>query len=432
MAAALVVVAASAVACGQPVTTEQFDEAVGSLDGVTKTSVNCQEPLPRSFDCQGTVELEAESITEDQILAVKKATVDLVNERDLSVTISAGESFALTYAKTSAVDRDLASVLVYAVTTDGVAGLTLDADSRKGDLELQDASYSKVVGHVDEVMSRAEVKELTAHTEGLGITTGTGGASAKDEIALGERLDDEYGVAGGSIAADRLELQLADGTDIDEAETFAAEQPEFDRIALVDLAGAQDDVSLSGASGEAAPRMKRIVDVAREQPGFESASANGDLLTVVMASLDDVDALDDALTTEVADDYEATSVSYVTPDAVVGRDAGEKLHTEVASDLVDQDRWERITLRADDSGTVLELWLESEPSDLREIGAALAETSLAEEPMLVKLGWPDADKRRNEATFGSGSAEIEPEMLWDDSQDDADALRDGWAEGFAR
>ena len=137
--AALVVVAASAVACGKPVTTTQLDEAVGSLDGVTETSVSCQEPLPRSYDCEGTVELAAESITEDQILAVKKATEDLVNEHDLSVTISVGESSALTYAKTAAVDRGLASVLVYAATTDGVTGVDLDADSRKGDLQLQDA-----------------------------------------------------------------------------------------------------------------------------------------------------------------------------------------------------------------------------------------------------------------------------------------------------
>ena len=147
--------------------------------------------------------------------------------------------------------------------------------------------------------------------------------------------------------------------------------------------------------------MKRIVDVAREQPGFESASANGDLLTVVMATLDDVDALDDDLTAQVADDYEATGISYVTPEAVVGRDEGERLHTEVVSDLVDQDRWDRISLRADSSGTVLKLWLESEPSDLREIGAALADTGLAEEPMLVELGWADGDKRRDEASFGS-------------------------------
>lgn len=430
--AALIVVAASAVACGNPVTTTQLDEAVGSLDGVTETSVECDEPLPRSYDCRGTVELEAESATENQILAVAAATDDLVKENDLTVTISLGEPFTLTYADTGAVDRGLASVLVYAVTTDGVTGLALDADSRRGDLQLQDAPYPTVVGHVDEVMSRAEVKELTAHTEGLGITTGTGGASAGDEIALGGRLDDEYGVTGGAITADRLELKLADGTDVEEAESYASEQPEFDRIAVVDLAGAQDDVSLGGASEKAAPRMKRIVDVARDQPGFESASANADTLNMVMATLDDVDSLHDALTGQVADDYEATGVSYITPDATVGRGPGEKLHTAVARDLVDQDRWDRFVLRADDYGTVLKISPESDSVDLREIGAALAETSLAEEPMLVDLGWVRDDGRRDEATFGSGSAEIEPELLrGDDSQDDADALRDGWAEGYA-
>lgn len=429
--AALAVVAASAVACGKPITTTQLDEAVGSLPGVTKTNVRCQEPLPRSFDCQGTVELEGESVTEDQVLAVAEATADLVDERDLEVTITAGETFALSYAESGAVDQGLASVLVYAATTDGVTGLTLDANFRRGNLELEDASYPEVVGHIDEVMGLADVTELTTHTEGLGITTGTGDVAAEDEIELGERLDDEYGVVGGAIAADRLELKLAEGTDVGEAESYAGDQPEFDRIALVDLAGATDDVELSGASEEAAPRMKRIVDVARDQPGFESASANGDFLNVVMATLEDVDALDEALTAQVADDYEATSMSYVTPDATVGRDTGERLHTEVVSDLVDQDRWDRINLRADSFGTVLKLWLDSAPSDLREIGAALAETSLAEEPMQVELSWASGDdKRRNGATFGSGSAEIEPDLLIANDDDDADALRDGWAEGY--
>lgn len=431
MAAALVVVAASAVACGEPVTTTELDEAVGSLDGVTETSVSCQEPLPKSYDCQGTVELEAESVTEDQVLAVKKATEDLVNERDLSVTIRAGELFALTYAKTAAVDRDLASVLVYAATTDGVAGLALDADSRRGDLQLQDAPYSTVVGHVDEVMSRAEIKELAARTRDLVIDTGTGGASAGDEVALGERLDEEYGVNGGAIAADRLELQLAEGTDLEEAESYAGEQPEFDRIAVVDLGGAQDEVSLSDASREAAPRMKRIVDVARDQPGFESASASADTLDIVMASVDDVEALHDALTAQVAEDYEATGVSYRTPDAFVRRGPGERLYLEVVKDLVDQDRWDQISLVADNYGTVLKISPEDGSVDLRDLGAALAETSLADEPMQVELRWVRDDGRRDEATFGSGSSEIEPELLrGKDSQDDADALRDGWAEGY--
>ncbi|WP_109505433.1 hypothetical protein [Nocardioides speluncae] len=429
--ATLTVVAAAAVACGKPVTTTELDDAVGSLSGVTSTSVSCQEPLPRSYDCRGAVEMEPETLTEDQILAVKAATSDLVNDRDLSVTISAGESFALTYAKSAAVDKGLASVLVYAATTDGVTGLALAADSRTGDLQLENAPYSEVVGHVDEVMSRAEIKELAAHTEELVVNTGTGGASAGDEIALGERLDEEYGVTGGALAADRLELQLAEGTDVDEAETFAGEQPEFDKIAVVDLGGAQDDVSLSGASSEAAPRMKRIVDVARERPGFESASANGETLNVVMATLDDVDALHDALTAEAADDYEATGVSYATPDAVVARGPGEELHTEVARDLVGQDRWELIGVRADGFGTVLKVSPAPGPVDLRELGAALAETALAEEPMRVELSWIGDDDRRNEASFGSGSAEIEPE-LFGENKDDADALRDGWAEGFER
>lgn len=432
-AAALIVVAASAVACGKPVTTTQLDEAVGSLPGVTETSVECDEPLPRSYDCRGTVELDAESATEEQILAIAEATEDLVEERDLIVTITLGEPFALTYTETGAVDQGLAGALVYAATTDGVTGLTLHAgDGHSGDLQLDNAPYPEVVGHVDEVMSRADLKELTARTDDLGITTGKGNAAADDEIALGERLDDEYGVAGGSIAADRLELQLAEGTDVEEAEGYAGEQPEFDRIAVVDLAGAQDDVSLGGASEEAAPRMKRIVDVARDQPGFESASANADTLNMVMATLDDVDSLHDALTDQVADDYEATGVSYLTPDATVARGPGEKLHTAVVRDLVDQDRWERIILRADSYGTVLKLSPESGTTDLREIGAALAETSLADEPMLVELGWIRDDGKRDEASFGSGSAEIEPELLrGDDSQDDADALRDGWAEGYS-
>lgn len=433
LVATLLVVGASATACGEPVTTTQLDEAVGALPGVTKTSVNCQEPLPRSFDCQGTVELEAESATEEQILAVAEATEDLVEENDLTVTIALGEPFALTYAENGMVDEGLAGALVYAATTDGVTGLTLHAGDRSGELQLDNAPYPEVVGHVDEVMSRADLTELRARTDDLGIATGKGDAAADDEIALGERLDDEYGVAGGSIAADRLELQLAEGTDIEEAESYAGEQPEFDRIALVDLAGAQDDVSLSGASDEAAPRMKRIADVAREQPGFEKASAHEDTLTLVMTTLDDVENLHDALTAEVAEDYEAITASYLASGTTLIRGPGEKLHTEVVGDLLDQGQWTRIILRADEYGTVLKLVAESDSVDLHELGAALAETSLAEEPMLVELGWVRDDGRRDEATFGSGSAEIEPELLrGEDSEDDADALRDGWAEGHEK
>ena len=405
------------------------DAAFAGVEGVTDSSVYCQQPLPGSFSCEISVELAPEA-TADQVIA---ALAVLRNQKDAERSTITVDGRSLISASLNGVsvgptlsDSGFAEGFLRAVHTVEISSWELETDNYDGvpelRIEFEGLSDAQIFGY-----ARAETIPFGVagfSREGL-LVEYDESEFPEDSVAVYEAVAAHYPVLGGTMRGGQLQVVLPEGTDLEAALAVARDSPSYSRIPLVDVTDDPTD-RFGMTDATASGKLTSVIDKAREIPGYVSSKVSGDTLDIRVEKASQIAVFDRELSTNPV--YPETPVRFSAGSSYLTRLGGAELEAATFARIANNASIGELSFVESDNpdGARYNLVVRSnEDLPPYDLGRLLAGSGLSDLDVSVAVA-----VRGNPAYSGTitndGRLRITRESM---SQGQADRLAAGWKAG---